>query len=135
MANTDFYPTYEALKQLIKLLFASKYLLFLPYLWGIETELCEAGSLFRRKNFYPTYEALKLQSADRALNVLRHFYPTYEALKPTTIDTRKAKQNRFLPYLWGIETCTVRLHFFCWNSFLPYLWGIETKFWIADLLN
>ena len=79
--------------------------MFLPYLWGIETQPWTTEQANQRHRFYPTYEALKLTpDVYKALRSNEGFYPTYEALKPGSASWTTTMMSSFLPYLWGIET-------------------------------
>ena len=55
-----FYSTYEELKPVVACLPACASILFLLYLWGIETAFCYGKWRLSRCNFYSTYEELKL---------------------------------------------------------------------------
>ena len=87
--ENSFYPTYEALKPVLKLVFAENRKWFLPYLWGIETLLPFWS------HFFP----------------FTSFYPTYEALKRSLTNPNEFQASKFLPYLWGIETPESVIHF------------------------
>ena len=87
------------------------HIVFLPYLWGIETT--------------------KKAQSQKARSV--HFYPTYEALKLPCCFVKLHKVVKFLPYLWGIETIFLYCVKNLFVMFLPYLWGIETIFCLTNL--
>ena len=101
---------------------------FLQYLWGIETTNIFLPPFFIFSSFYSTYEELKPITCSDFYNVVISFYSTYEELKPLILINIKVERVKFLQYLWGIETCISCLSYYLFKMFLQYLWGIETIF-------
>ncbi len=82
------YRTYEEWKLHIRRNELVRRFKFLPYLWGMETDL-HIGS-----------EAFDVGS-----------YRTYEEWKPRIVDDDELNRIMFLPYLWGMETHSCRRFF------------------------
>ena len=87
----SFYPTYEELKFVWNLLPGKVFMLFLPYLWGIEM----------RKFFVSQVEIHKFLPYLWGIEIL---FTTF-LNKPAFL---------FLPYLWGIEIVSERGKAFHW---------------------
>ena len=80
-------------------------LLFLPYLWGMET----------------FWKCVFIHDASISS------YRTYEEWKPSSRRFWISSLNSsFLPYLWGMETSSPGHQYKRTSVFLPYLWGMET---------
>ena len=123
---------------------------FLPYLWGIETGNPSASDGASAYDFYPTYEALKPKSIPNSLEVAREFLPYLWGIE--TIRSRNNNRTSRIIFTlpmrhWNlsypmlnvpVDTSIFTLPMRHWNLslkskfltskslFLPYLWGIET---------
>ena len=121
------YRTYEEWKPRTAIIFLSPNGRFLPYLWGMETQVTTwrlSGSM----RSYRTYEEWKPGIVIGGVLYL---------FLVLTVPMRNGNwiseivccevYPRFLPYLWGMETILI-VFFPILNSlwFLPYLWGMET---------
>ena len=104
-----FYSTYEELKHETESGKNAKLLVFLQYLWGIETGVAEVVSAFAKLVFtVPMRNWNAIVAAYKGR--WRHgFYSTYEELKRFWLLSAWSAFFLFLQYLWGIETC---LHHF-----------------------
>ena len=60
-----FYSTYEELKLLLFYIINSHIIMFLQYLWGIETCYFHENTAKSNTRFYSTYEELKLQKTGK----------------------------------------------------------------------
>ena len=127
--TNSFYSTYEELKLLHFEYNNQHILLFLQYLWGIETEKVWLWALRASESFYSTYEELKQTFGLPTIFCSIGFYSTYEELKQelqrqdfvgtfgfySTYEELKLKlfckvtshTTQFFQYLWGIETCYI----------------------------
>ena len=110
--HPSLYRTYEELKLLLSSRQTCRMILFVSYLWGIET--C------RRKT--------------RTKNGKSSLYRTYEELKPRSLALATTSSLvRFVSYLWGIETQDIIAYL---NekagTFVSYLWGIETPYGVSN---
>ena len=124
-------------------------LLFLPYLWGMETLFSlELGDAILTVLTVPMRNGNDFHKRPLYMFPYRS-YRTYEEWKLFWLETWGCKERtRFLPYLWGMDTLATagvwRMHSVVLtvpmrngNSrlqnikqvtimFLPYLWGMET---------
>ena len=78
---SSFYSTYEELKLKGKLKNNKLEILFLQYLWGIETQSFKTCYTKIIEGFYSTYEELKHPNNHISLLSIFRFYSTYEELK------------------------------------------------------
>jgi len=146
------YRTYEEWKHTKTMIRQATDILFLPYLWGMETY---GGEIMRYRVIIvltvPMRNGNCRTSSKQHRTRLSCSYRTYEEWKLRDEDTAWHCGTTFLPYLWGMETCfwpffkyllffvlTVpmrngnllkRLGEACLCRFLPYLWGMETSIW------
>ena len=109
-------------------------LLFLPYLWGIETLWCSM-SLWRGGCVFTL--PMRHWNIARTLNIPSDrvcFYPTYEALKLYGDWKDISFLIRFLPYLWGIETIHRRApKQNPWNRFYPTYEALKPLAFVDDI--
>ena len=99
---------------------------FLPYLWGMETEVFCSLSVWCYLCSYRTYEEWKPNPKTIEEIINQRSYRTYEEWKRQYKVVFLQGSFQFLPYLWGMET---HIHTGVRNGvrlFLPYLWGMET---------
>jgi len=110
--KTDFYFTYEELKQIIKKI------------------------ILRRLNyFYFTYEELKPARRGRWSTGRIQFLLYLWGIETGASARVKYKCYKFLLYLWGIETSSQHTYEeTSFYKFLLYLWGIETRYLSVLLL-
>ena len=103
-------------------------LLFLPYLWGIETRYRQKVNK-KRVAFLPYLWGIETVILELFFCYFtENFYPTYEALKPKKIIFFLFHRPIIftLPMRhWNILVEFVLIIYL--TKFLPYLWGIETR--------
>ena len=120
--NAGSYRTYEEWKHTPSFTSPTNAFGFLPYLWGMETNIIRwrISILFK---FLPYLWGMETQShtADRP-SKSRGSYRTYEEWKPTQIDETQQQEQGFLPYLWGMETRWSEFRFF-----VPFLGSYRTS--------
>ena len=121
--------------------------LFLPYLWGMETQFFHSHRL--RKLFLPYLWGMETSYHSLKFVIISSFLPYLWGMETSTPTSTNASSIGFLPYLWGMETTPfhiyISLHYSSYRTyeewklsggvivrfvdigFLPYLWGMETS--------
>jgi len=128
------------------------FLLFLSYLWGMETrdwDLCikeqwrvlilpmRNGNhclpiyIFGQAGFLSYLWGMETFFPLCVITFSYSSYPTYEEWKLSSAFASSSMRTWFLSYLWGMETkCQHQHSVLQCHLFLSYLWGMETRIYL-----